>query len=405
MPSLFHVLRTTFLVLFILLNATICAAAALNISMSGSASALRPVDAYLLFLSSSSIVFIFSVILVDILRRGALTSKVWFECVWLSLTWLMNLCGAAATTALSPAAPCSFEARSSCTVAHVLIGVTWTTTLFVLAQLVLILVSAIYYSKRHPDVWTSGVCDFQWFNGGGSGKSTAIPSVPPSPTFVARQPPAEPSNPVAHLERMAQNWQPTTARPSQPVVPAITVIPAPRPAATTEPQPLTYAYAPDIAPSRAPVHYNATAVVSVGVLPGRRPSKKVPAVAPAPSLYPHSVQTALSTTPRQTEPPSQPAPLSAISHSSSRTHAVVPITNEPLPIQGWPRVNPQDPFRKDKSSATPVVASRQIQAVTLAAPSPAPAIPASETSRRSSRGHRHRPPPLDLSAASPARFR
>lgn len=271
-------------------------------------------------------------------------------------------------------------------------------------------VAPTIYSKRYPDVWTASVRDFQWFNGGGSGKSEILGSQPPSPTFATKQFARNAPNPVARLEQMATNW-PAAAPVSQAQGPVMSVIPS-NPVTTTkatdEPQPLTYAYAPVIAPSRAPVHYNASAVISVGVLPERRPSKKMPQAGP--SLYPTTVQTALngsSTKRAATAPsvnPSTSTPLQTLPTRASTNPTIRP-SEEPLPIRGWPRVNPQEPYHKDRSTPSQPASGRQPAAHPLGQPGPGPSSDVQTPSRRVSRGPRPRPPPLDLSAASPARIR
>lgn len=264
------------------------------------------------------------------------------------------------------------------------------------------------YNARHPEVWTTAVCDFQWFNGGGNSKSEKLPSLPPSPAFVPRQLTLNANPTVTHLERMAETWQPPHAPPMTQV--RVQPMTANRP---TEPQPLTLANAPELPPTRAPVHYTASAVVSVGVLPGRRSSgkKNAPAPAPAqarPALYPSYVQAATSTPTRTST-----APETITFHSPPRSSQLQgsfnqAVSDEPLPIQNWPRVNPQQPLRKHRTSNTPVVPSMQTQVVPLSTPGPAPASSAptnaSPPTRRTS-SPRRRPPPLDLSAAMPVRVR
>ncbi|KAG8929234.1 hypothetical protein FRC01_004636 [Tulasnella sp. 417] len=414
--SAFLVLRAIFFVFFILINGGICATAAVNIAASPE-SAIRSLDIYLIFYSTASILFMFPLILVDVLRRGAVMSTVRFECIWLLFSWILNLCGASASTALVLTPSCKRSpADSWCSSARSLIPVTWAATILVLAYLSLLVVTSWVYTARHPEVWTTTVRDFQWFNGGGNSKSEKLPSLPPSPAFVPRQLALNPNSTVTHLERMAETWQPAPTTPmTQARTQAMTAAPLNRPMRElthpTEPQPLTLANAPELPPTRAPVHYTASAVVSVGVLPGRRPSgkKNVSVLAQAPpALYPSYVQAANST-PKRTST----APETITFHSAPRTtqpqsSSNQTVSDEPLPIRNWPRVNPQQPLRKHRISDTPVVPSMQTQVVPLSTPGPAPASSAPPTAspptRRTS-SPRRRPPPLDLSAAMPVRVR
>lgn len=414
--SAFLILRAVFFALFVLINGAICATAAVNITASPE-SAIRSLDIYLIFYSTASILFMLPLILIDVLRRGAVMSTVRFECIWLLFAWILNICGAAASTALVPTPSCKrSEADSWCSSARSLIPVTWTATILVMAYLSLLVVTAWVYTARHPEVWTTSVRDFQWFSGGGNSKSEKLPSLPPSPAFVPRQLTLNHNTTVTHLERMAETWQPAPAAPMTQVrVQAMTVIPLNRPVKevtrSMEPQPLTLANAPELPPARPPVHYTASAVVSVGVLPGRRPSVKknarVPAQAP-PALYPSYVQNATSSTPKR----NSTAPETIIFHSPPpgsqlQTPSNQTVPDEPLPIRNWPRVNPQEPLRKHRTSNTPVVPSMQTSVIPLSTPGPVPSsapAPASPPSRRTG-SPRRRPPPLDLSAASPVRVR
>ncbi|KAG9051491.1 hypothetical protein FS837_006667 [Tulasnella sp. UAMH 9824] len=408
--SAFVIIRAIFFALFILINGAVLASAAVNLTASPEP-AIRSLDIYLIFYSTASILFMFPLILVDVLRRGAVMSTVRFECIWLLFSWILNLCGASASTALVPTPSCKQSSADSwCSSARTLIPVTWAATGLVMAYLLLLVVTSLVYTCRHPEVWTTAVRDFQWFNGGGNSKSEKLPSLPPSPAFVPRQLTLNANPTVTHLERMAETWQPPHAPPMTQV--RVQPMTASRP---TEPQPLTLANAPELPPTRAPVHYTASAVVSVGVLPGRRPSgrKNPPAPAQAPpapaqpALYPSYVQAATST-PKRT--PTAPETITFHSPRSSQLQGSFnqTVSDEPLPIQNWPRVNPQQPLRKNRTSNTPVVPSMQTQVVPLSTPGPAPASSAptnaSPHTRRTS-SPRRRPPPLDLSAAMPVRVR
>lgn len=232
----------------------------------------------------------------------------------------------------------------------------------VFVQLITLVILSIYHCKRHPEIWTTGVRDFQWFNGGGPANSTVLHSTPPSPTFVPKRltlGPEVTTNAVPHLERVAANWKPA-------------------PPVTTEPIPLTYANAPVVPPTRVAMHYSASAVVSVGVMPGRRPSSKKAQTAPV-SLYPTAVQTVMESTPKR----------SATTPAASQQQLP---TDEPLPISDWPRKNPQEPYRKARSATTAA-------AIPTGVPGPEPTSSPESTPRN--RSPRRRPPPLDLSAAQP----
>ena len=49
------------------------------------------IDAYLIAIGAAGILWMFPVMFLDQLRKNALVSRVWFECVWVGLFWLLNL--------------------------------------------------------------------------------------------------------------------------------------------------------------------------------------------------------------------------------------------------------------------------------------------------------------------------
>ena len=49
------------------------------------------IDAYLIAIGAAGILWMFPVMFLDQLRKNALVSRVWFECVWVGLFWLFNL--------------------------------------------------------------------------------------------------------------------------------------------------------------------------------------------------------------------------------------------------------------------------------------------------------------------------
>jgi hypothetical protein len=340
-----------------------------------------------------SILFVSTIVLVDILRRGAFTSKVWFECVWLSVFWLLHLCGAAATTASVPDEICTARFHTTCSTARVLFAVTWAATLLLLAQLLLTLIASIHHTNRHPEVWKSGVRDFQWFNGGGSTVLSSRPASLANVGKAARDPEIGSVNPVPHLEKMAATWKPASTIRVQAMVAAPASKIASIPYLRHEPQPLTLQFAPELPPSREPVHYSATATISVGILPGRRPSTKKALLPPAaPSLYPASLCPSLDSQ-TSSDIPNIPSP---------RLPSTQPA-QEPFPVRNWPRHNPQEPIRTDKSHGMQYVPHQVIPERTPLDKAPSNSVPSIPT--RGPRGPRRRPPPLDLSAASPTLHR
>ncbi|KAG8951539.1 hypothetical protein FRC03_012495 [Tulasnella sp. 419] len=338
-------------------------------------------DGFLIFVSCSGLVGVCSIIVVDILRRGAVSSKVWFELIWLSLFWVMHLAGASASTALLPALSCPAKDQNLCVSAQALTVFTWLSMGLLLTQLLLLLLSSIYYSKRHPEVWVTPVRDFQWFCGGGAG-TLSLGSRPSSP---------EDTKALAIKQGLPSQQRPGDLEKGSSVMvthfiqPNVVVAPVPqRPgqssqATTEEPRPLTLDYAPQLPPARAPVHYTASSATTLGGLP-RRKSKEN-------SLYPAHMQAVAKST----------TSLNTNTNLPSR-QLTGNTAAEPLPIRNWPRQNPQEPLRREKQQRpqqqeAPVVPSTLADTTTKS--SPPRAAPASRPT--GPRSAKRRPPPLDFS--------
>ncbi|KAG2147068.1 hypothetical protein BD769DRAFT_714123 [Suillus cothurnatus] len=96
--------------LFVVCNAIICTVAVWNHSLvQATGGQTVQVDVYLIFLGAFSLAFIFPIIFADILCTDPFSSRVWIECAWVALIWLMQLAGAAAVTAIAPRIQCSAQ--------------------------------------------------------------------------------------------------------------------------------------------------------------------------------------------------------------------------------------------------------------------------------------------------------
>lgn len=119
------------------------------------------VDIYLIFLGASSLAFIFPIIFADLLCTDPLSARVWIECAWVALVWLMQLAGAAAVTAIAPHIQCSAQATNvddnSCSSTAVLVAFTWICTIILLLYLSLLVVTAVTTQRIDPGVWHHNV--------------------------------------------------------------------------------------------------------------------------------------------------------------------------------------------------------------------------------------------------------
>ncbi|KAG1782732.1 hypothetical protein EV702DRAFT_1066396 [Suillus placidus] len=144
--------------LFVVCNAIICSVAVWNYSIiQATGGQTMQVDVYLIFLGAFSLAFIFPIIFADLLCTDPLSARVWFECAWVALIWLMQLAGAAAVTAIAPHIQCSAQATkvndNSCSSTNVLVSFTWICTIILLLYLSLLVVTAVTTQRIDPGVW------------------------------------------------------------------------------------------------------------------------------------------------------------------------------------------------------------------------------------------------------------
>ncbi|KAG1877877.1 hypothetical protein DFJ58DRAFT_753076 [Suillus subalutaceus] len=148
--------------LFVVCNAIICTVAVWNHSLvQATGSQTAQVDVYLIFLGAFSLAFIFPIIFADLLCTDPFSARVWIECAWVALIWLMQLGGAAAVTAIAPHIQCSAQAtkvnHNSCLSTNVLVAFTWICTIILLLYLSLLVVTAVTTQAIDPGVWHHNV--------------------------------------------------------------------------------------------------------------------------------------------------------------------------------------------------------------------------------------------------------
>ncbi|KAG1756529.1 uncharacterized protein EDB91DRAFT_1093182 [Suillus paluster] len=148
--------------LFVVCNAIICSVTVWNRSLvQADGGQTLQVDLYLIVLGAFCLVFILPIIFADLLCDDPLSARVWFECAWVALVWLMQLAGAAAVTAIAPHAQCTAQAtlvnNDACSSTRVLLAFTWTCTIILLLYLFLLVVTAVTTQRIDPDVWHHNV--------------------------------------------------------------------------------------------------------------------------------------------------------------------------------------------------------------------------------------------------------
>lgn len=130
-------------------------------------------DAYLVTLSFLTIIGIFLVIGIELCRKGALASRIWFEFVWTIVTFLCYLGGAIAITILIPREICldsqsvrgtnanrhQGSMKMACMASTAVIVLTWITASLYLLYFIALLVYTLIRSRRESRVWHSSVID------------------------------------------------------------------------------------------------------------------------------------------------------------------------------------------------------------------------------------------------------
>ncbi|KAI0093533.1 hypothetical protein BDY19DRAFT_989103 [Irpex rosettiformis] len=226
-------------VAFIICNAIICSITVWNMSLDGSSGHNMQLDAYLVFLGALGVVFIIPTVATDILRDNALVNRVWFECLWVGIFWVMELAGASAITASLSSMVCDPSNKDACTSASVLIVFTWICTMLLMIYLLALTVSAVMHQGDASNVWNSGVRTYPWYSTRGN-----LTSAPSSPVRQFQKKPltlnaAHPQVPVRQatmgrdleygLERGARadpTYQPSRPAPRIPNQPASNLYPA-----------------------------------------------------------------------------------------------------------------------------------------------------------------------------------
>lgn len=302
MNGFLRVLRYIVFGLFIICNAVIASVAVWNQSLAQSIGWTPRIDIYLAFLGCFGLAHIFTIIFIELAYRHAITGRVWFECLWVGLFWVLYLAGASALTSISPIHMCQSQVRliinDACLSTRLLLGFTWSMTGTLLSYFFLLLIASLVHLKHDSRIFHCYVHKFPW-----GGTRRPPPSAPMSPSFfkakktlsiVAPKPqrPA-PTALYAHHAGLQSNYEiesyPTPVLASSPALP----------------MPMSIIYnSKDIPQSQ---DFNT-----------------------APSFYPQFIQSVLRTEPVALEP------VCATTQSQLRSPRQV---SDSQPLGDWPRTN------------------------------------------------------------------
>jgi len=344
---------------FIAIHAIIASVAVWNSSLVSPSGRDSRIDTYLVIVGALGLALTFTIIFVELVRRNAFTSRVWFEILWTATFLMLDLGGASVLTALGPDDMCKPRPKNqplpagSCSSAQVLMGFTWLGTFILLVYLVLLVVLVIVNRNNEsvPRIWQCTIHNF------------------PPLTSPRSNAPVTPFLPRFTKDRMTQVISPVPQRPN--TVPSALY--------STRSVGLGSQY--QIEHFKPPAHSPAPFVPSrpVTVSPANylhgSPSS-AGTVQAAVALYPQFLSSAYV---------SQPPP--------ARIQPSQPASWSPPPLGDWPR--PDAPLRI-KRKLPPTIGLQEGQAASLSRPiGPRTRAGLANT----------RPPPLDLSTISTRRDR
>ncbi|KAK2466999.1 hypothetical protein APHAL10511_001257 [Amanita phalloides] len=128
--------------------------------MSTTSPSVFSVDMYIISLGALGLLFVFSTLFLELAGKDSLTGRVWFECTWTSTSFVTNLTGALALSAIVPRQFCSTNSSSTfdaCNSTRVLLAFSWITALVFLMYSTTLLTFALLLRGEHPTVWSFNV--------------------------------------------------------------------------------------------------------------------------------------------------------------------------------------------------------------------------------------------------------
>jgi len=156
--------------IFIICNAIIASISVWNFSISQAIQEDLRIDTYLSFVGVSGLLFISSIIGLELIRKDSITGRIWFECSWVGIYWMLELAAASAISALGPSVMCGRKAVTaipeSCSSTQALLAFSWICTIILMGYfLFLIITTATYhFQERDASIWQRAVREFPWPN-------------------------------------------------------------------------------------------------------------------------------------------------------------------------------------------------------------------------------------------------
>jgi len=279
--------RYAFLGAFVVCNAIICSSAGWSLGIVQSMGRSMDINGYLIFLGALALAFVVVTSVIELTRKDAFTTRVWFECLWVGVFFVLELCGAAVLTAVGSGLMCdvfaTIRVSDACTSNRLTLAGSWACVMSLLLYLLVLGVSAWVHHREDPTVWQATVRDYSW-----DGTRSELPNSAPLPGCFSRHTlsikapqPRRLALPDIYAHRGSRISRGYDVERTQPPVPPVPVISPPR---------------------------------------LMRQATREPVALPQPSLYPRHMELYTSGQPSR--------PIKG--HRSSKT---------PPPLGSWPRAN------------------------------------------------------------------
>ncbi|TFK76549.1 hypothetical protein BDN72DRAFT_755999 [Pluteus cervinus] len=356
MQAILKILRYLVFAIFIICNAIIASVSVWNFSLSKAVQQELQVDTYLTVVGASGLLFVFLCIFLELAGKNSILGRVWFECAWVGVYWMLELAGAAALSAIGPKVLCGVElfVADGCSSTQVLLAFCWICTITLMGYFLLLLVTSILYQKQDPTIWQCEVQQFPWSN-----PRCLLASTPPSPSFPKSQNEAK--------------------RPS--------AIVAPKPRRVAPPE--LYAYRSGLSPEYEIEHY-------------RPPSTFAQPVRPEPVAFPTRTQMAsIQQSPAAFYPQYMQSALNAQLPQMQTQPQETRRSSTPPPLGSWPRADIMSQPTRTRSSRAALPAAQSATGTSPTSPSSfSRSSRPTGPRRQSNSGSDHRPPALNLSSIS-----
>jgi len=179
MQSLPKVFRLFFFGTFIICNAIIASVSVWNFSISKAIQQELRIDTYLTFVGVSGLLFISLIIFLELLRKDSITGRIWFECSWVGIYWMLELAAASALSAVGPRVMCGRKAvnaiSESCSSTRTLLAFSWICTIILMSYFLFLVVTTATHQlqERDASIWQREVREFPWPNTRSTPKSTS----------------------------------------------------------------------------------------------------------------------------------------------------------------------------------------------------------------------------------------